>query len=129
MPKYLPLEIEPTIKASLSDLLDFHWGVAAVRASFLMADPNKALEISFDGQCIVRLVDEMALSTEEDDSPNEGLVSDHFAYGVEGALFYRVQSEAFKTVYKNCAHYRFITGWTCLDIVTSAEPHFKVIQR
>jgi hypothetical protein len=130
LPRYIPLEIEPDIKASLSDLLDFHWEVNAVRATFIIPEnPNAALEVAFAGSCIVRLADEMPLSTEEDDSPNEGLVPNHFAYRVEGALFFRVQSETFKAVHPACAHYRFITGWTCLDVITGAEPRFKVVER
>src|SRR5271165_6585266 len=110
-------------------MLDFHWGVSAVSATFLIpGKSNEALEVSFAAQCIVRIVDEMPLSTEEDDSPNEGLVPDHFAYRVEDALFFRVQSEAFKETVKvaggPCRHYRLITGWTCLDVVTTAEPRF-----
>ena len=132
MPKYIPLEIEPDIKASQSDLLDFQWNVQAVRATFIIPDrSDEALEVSFKGQCIVRLVDEMPLSTEVDDSPNEGLVPEHLAYRVEGALFFRVQSEFFKAIvetrHTSCAHYRFITGWTCLDVVTGAEPSFAVV--
>ena len=129
MPKYIPLDVEPKIKASESDMLDFNWQVMSIRASFIIPDRlDEALEVSFNGQCIVRLVDEMPLFTEIDDSPDEGVVPYHFAYRVEGALFFRVQSEAFKTVNENCAHYRFITGWTCLDVVTSSEPRFAVVE-
>jgi hypothetical protein len=94
-----------------------------------MPDVNTALEVSFAGECIVRILDEMPLSSEADDSPSEGLVPDHFAYRVEGALFFRVQSEAFRLVHKTCAHYRLITGSTCLDVVTSATPEFTVVTR
>lgn len=130
MPKYIPLAVEPEIEAGLSDLLDFHWNVRGVKATFIIPEnPNAALEVSFAGQCIVRLVDEMPLSTEEDDSPNEGLVAQHFAYRVEGALFFRVQSDGFKVVFGPVAHYRFITGWTCLDVVSGAEPIFTTVPR
>lgn len=48
MPKYIPLVIEPEIKTSLSDLLEFHWKVRAVKATFIMpARPDAALEVSF----------------------------------------------------------------------------------
>jgi len=115
-------------------MLDFHWGVRAVRATFLIPGrPTEALEVSFEDQCIVRLVDEMPLSTEADESPSEGLIPNHFAYRVEGALFFRMQSEAFKENAKvgsgSCEHYRFITGWTCLDVVTGAQPRFTVVAR
>jgi hypothetical protein len=133
LPKYIPLVIEPELKAGLSDLLELHWDVKGIRATFLMPDANTALEVSFAGQCVVRILDEMPLSTEADDSPNEGLVPDRFAYHVEGALFFRMQSDAFKETVKvtrgSCNHYRFITGGTCLDVVTGAEPSFAVVAR
>jgi hypothetical protein len=129
MLKMIPLVVQPEIKASLTDMLDFRWGTSAVKASFIIPDsPNQALQVSFRGQCIVRILDEMPLSTEMDE-PAEGFVADHFAYRVENALFFRIQSDTFKAVYPTLAHYRFITGWTCLDVITSAEPRFKVVER
>jgi hypothetical protein len=130
LPRYIPLAIKPKIKSSISDLLDFEWEVQSIWATFIIPEnQHAALEVSFAGQCIVRLVDEMPLSTEDDDSANEGLVADHFAYRVEGALFFRVQSEIFKHTHEACAHYRFITGWTCMDVVTNAKPCFRVVPR
>jgi hypothetical protein len=101
-----------------------------VKATFIIPErPDAALEASFEGDCIVRLADEMPLSTELEDSPTEGLVAEHFAYRVEDALFFRVQSETFKVIHSPCAHYRFITGWTCMDVVTDAEPRFTTVPR
>jgi hypothetical protein len=130
LPKYIPFAIEPNIKSSISDLLDFEWNVQSIRATFIIPENlHVALEVSFAGQCIVRLVDETPLSTEDDDSANEGLVADHFAYRVEGALFFRVQSDIFKHIHEPCAHYRFITGWTCMDVATNVKPCFRVVPR
>jgi hypothetical protein len=108
----------------------YHWEVRGIRARFaIIGRPHAALEVSFEDQCIVRLLDDTALSAEDDDSPNEGLVADNFAYRVGGALFFRVQSELFKRMHEPCAHYRLLTGWTCLDVVTSAAPCFKIVTR
>ena len=71
----------------------------------------------------------MPLSTEEDDSPNEGLVSEHFAYRLEGAAFARLQSAAWKGVNAPVTHYQFVTGWACLDVLRSATPAFSVVRR
>jgi hypothetical protein len=135
LPKYIPIIVEgidadPTTGSfsGLIDLLEFHWGVGGIRASFaIMGRPDAVLHVSFEDQCIVRLLDDTALSTEDEDSPSEGLVPNHFAYLVEGALFFRVQSELFKVTHPPCAHYRVLTGWTCLDVVTAAEPHFTIV--
>lgn len=129
MLKMIPLIVQPEIKASLTDMLDFQWETSAVKATFIIPDsPNKALQVSFRGQCIVRILDEMALSTENDELA-EGLVADHFVYRVENALFFQTKSEAFKATHPAVAHYRFITGWTCLDVIAGAEPFFKVVER
>jgi hypothetical protein len=70
----------------------------------------------------------MPLSTETEDTPNEGLVSEHFAYRVEGSSFWRSQSEALKTVHAKARHYRFITGWTCLDVIADIAPVMTVVR-
>ncbi|MBB4228504.1 hypothetical protein [Rhizobium mongolense] len=98
---------------------------------FYVGDPEHMLRIAFDGPCIVRLVDEMPLSTEHEDSADEGLVREHFAYRVEEAAFDRSQSEIWKIAvsgrYGPTSHYRFITGATCMDVVTPAKPVFTLI--
>jgi hypothetical protein len=68
----------------------------------------------------------MPLSTEFESTPNEGLVSEHFAYRVEGAQFWKMQSEALKATSKNAEHYRFITGWDCLDVIAASAPVITV---
>jgi hypothetical protein len=128
MPTYIPILTNPSIRASHSDLIDFKWRNDGVSASFVVpGDQDQALRVRFDCQCIVRLLDEMPLSTEPEDSPVEGLVSDHFAYVVEGARFWSDQSEAFKAVFPTAKHFRFVTGWTCLDVIASVEPDFRLV--
>jgi hypothetical protein len=75
---------------------------------------------------IIRTLDEMLLSTEE---PEKwvGLKADHFAYEVVDAHFWKSQSDAFKIVVKNLKHYVFITGWTCLDVISQHPPTFSVV--
>lgn len=71
----------------------------------------------------------MPLSTEENDTPNKGLVSEHFAYRLEGAAFARLQSDAWKKVDAPVTHYQFVTGWACLDVLTAGTPAFAVVRR
>jgi hypothetical protein len=92
-------------------------------------DEAHLLRVSFDKACIIRILDEMPLSTEKDDTPNEGLVPEHFAYRLEGAAFARLQSGTWKEVNAPVTHYQFITGWGCLDVLTGATPAFTVVQR
>jgi hypothetical protein len=130
MPKYFPIDTGVLLQASGSDLVSFKWSTRGVTADFLLTDDNaNLLRVSFDKQCIVRLLDEMPLSTEEDDTPNEGLVSDHFAYRLEGAVFARLQSWAWKHVSGPVTHYQFVTGSTCMDVLTAGSPSFAIVQR
>ena len=130
MPKYYVIEQPHAIKTSLSDLIALTWKDRGLVADFIIpGDDQKALRVHFDRTHIVRILDEMPLSTENEDSRSEGLVSEHFAYWVEGSLFWKSQSEAFKAVFKNARHYRFITGWTCLDVISDVEPSVRLAER
>nr|AWM10898.1 hypothetical protein CIT39_01665 [Bradyrhizobium symbiodeficiens] len=71
----------------------------------------------------------MPLSTENLNTPSEGLVAEHFAYLVEDSRFWKSQSEALKLVHSNARHYRFVTGWTCLDVISDEKPVMIVTAR
>ena len=128
MPNYIAIPYGYRIRASLSDLMDLKWGPNGIVADF--HDPDDAthlLRVSFDRPCIIRLLDEMPLSTEED-GPVTGLVREHLAYRVEGSGFARMQSEAWKMVFDPVTHFRFVTGWTCMDVLSVAEPVFQLVR-
>lgn len=128
MPRYIPIPLDFSLQASRSDLLHFKWSPDEIAADFILPNhPQHLVRVTFNRQCIVRLVDEMPLSTEIDDTPHMGPVSEHFAYQVEGAAFARMQSNAWMTQSKQVQHYRFITGWTCMDVVSAAAPSFELI--
>ncbi len=118
------------LRASASDLIAFDWKERGIKADFSLShDDEHALRISFDSPCIVRLLDEMALSTENDSTPNEGLISEHFAYRMEGARFAQIQSEIWKYVAAPVSHYRFVTGAACMDVLSSGAPSFSIVAR
>jgi len=128
MPKYIPIDIGVPLQASRSDLASFKWSVNGIVAEFLLPDDEPhLLQVTFDRQCIVRIVDEMPLSTEEDDTPKEGLVPEHFAYRLEGAAFARIQSGAWKECWEPVTHYQFVTGWACMDVLSGAAPVFSLV--
>jgi hypothetical protein len=127
MPKYIPLAYGYQVQASRSDLVDLSWRPVGIAADFVIpVDAALLLRVSFDRPCIVRLLDEMALGTEDDDDPAIGQVSEHFAYEVEGASFARTQSEAWKVAYGPVTHFRFVTGLTCMDVLSAARPVFRL---
>lgn len=130
LPKYNPIDIGVPLQASQSDLVSFEWSTNSITADFILPDDDAhLLRVSFDKQCIVRILDEMPLSTEENETPSEGLVSEHFAYWLEGAAFARLQSSAWKEVSEPVTHYQFVTGWACMDVLTAATPAFAVVPR
>jgi hypothetical protein len=127
VPKYFPIDAGVSFDCVQSDLLAIRWKVDSLSADFLLPGAEgHALRIRFDGPTIVRLLDEMPLSTEWG-TKNEGLISRHFAYRVEGSTFADTQSEAWKLVCHPVCHYEFITGSGCMDVLTHAEPSFEVV--
>ena len=91
-------------------------------------DDQRALRVEFEMVEMIRTLDEMPLSTEGENTANEGTVAEHFAYSVDGASFWNQQSETFKSVFTKVRHFRFITGWTCLDVISAGEPSLSVVQ-
>ncbi|HEY1605846.1 MAG TPA: hypothetical protein VGF77_09640 [Allosphingosinicella sp.] len=130
MPTYIPIYSGFPLQASRSDLVNFQWHVNGVVADFLLpGDDGHLLRVTFGKGCIVRLLDEMPLSTEDDDTPNKGRVPEHFAYRVEGAAFSRTQSETWKSVFGPVAHYQLVTGSACMDILSGAAPSFSIVAK
>lgn len=109
MQKYLPIDIGINIHASGSDMLAFRWNDRGVVADFgIPGDDHHIIRVIFSRTIVVRILDEMELSTEE--PLGEGLIKNHFAYRVLGAKFWNSQSKALTEVRKSAEHYRFITG-------------------
>jgi hypothetical protein len=128
MPTYIPIETGVPLRAVASDLLAFVWKTDGIAADFkLPNDPAHVLRVSFDRPCIVRLSDEIAISTEEEDTPIDGLIPNHFAYRLEGARFSRFQSETWKDVFGPATHYQFVTGWGCMDVLSGGSPSFSIV--
>ncbi|WP_206073839.1 hypothetical protein [Mesorhizobium sophorae] len=120
----------PEIDCVQSDLLEFRWTDDAVVADFIIpGDEHHVLRVLFTNPVIIRILDEMPLSTEDESTPKEGNVPHHFAYRVEGAVFETTQSETWKFTQQPATHYRFLTGWTCLDVLSAKEPTFQVVKR
>jgi hypothetical protein len=127
MPRYFPIDAGVSFDCDQSDLLTISWTPDSLSADFLLpSTPGRALRVRFNGATIVRLLDEMPLSTEQG-TKNEGLVSRHFAYRVEGSTFAETQSEAWKFVYHPVCHYEFVTGSGCMDVLSKFEPAFEMV--
>ena len=96
-------------------------------AADFIYDDGRNLRVAFRGDCIVRILDEFALSTEDDGGAEEGLVSNNFAYLVEGSKFFEAQSEAWKLAFPSVKHYRLITGNGCMDVLSSHSPTYGLV--
>ena len=130
MPRYHAVEIPVSLTASQSDMVAFSWSPNGIFADFIIpADPASALRVTFSKQCIVRLLDEMPISTEDDNGPRRGFIEEEFAYRVEDSAFAVAQSDAWTHVFAPVSHWRFITGWTCMDVLSGGSPSFSVIPR
>jgi hypothetical protein len=130
MTDYEPIDPGVPIQASMSDLVAFRWETNSIEADFIVpSDKAHLISVRFDSQCIVRLLDEFPLSTEDNGGINTGLVPEHFAYRVRNAVFERMQSVAWRETRGDPKHYQFVTGWACMDVISSSEPSFKLISR
>jgi hypothetical protein len=127
MPTFKPIDSGVSMKCSLSTLERLVLDGDALEADFLIPeDANRRLRVTFPRVEITRTLDEMPLSTEE---PEKwvGLKAEHFAYEVEDAHFWRTQSPELKIAFKDLKHYVFITGWTCLDVISRHSPTFSIV--
>ena len=128
MLSHFPIDAGVNFDCVASDLLSFDWQNKS--ANFLIPDDEQhVLRVQFRSEVIVRMLDEMPLSVESDPSTWQGIVPHHFAYRVEGASFAESQPEAWKQAFGSMNHFRFITGWGCLDVLTKGEPEFAVVPR
>lgn len=84
------------------------------------------VSVRFPAGGSVRIVDELALSTESHDTA--GIIPHHFAYVVEGDRFFSEHSSAWLASEKPIAQFRFLTGHECLDVISNSEPEFTTLK-
>jgi hypothetical protein len=127
VPKYFPIDAGVSFDSSLSDIVAISWTEQNLSADFVLPGKGRTLRIRFTKETIVRLLGELALSS-DNDTKNEGTVPLHFAYLVEGSAFEKAQSGAWKMVHGPVHHYRFVTGGGCMDVLSQAEPSFEIVE-
>jgi hypothetical protein len=128
VPRYFPIDAGLRFDCDHSDLLAVKWKADSLSADFILPGAEScAVRVRFNGATVVRLMDEMPLSTEQQSAKNERLVPTHFAYRVEGSSFADAQSEAWKQIYHRVRHYEFITRWGRMDVLSGVEPSFEVV--
>ena len=127
--KLIPIDPGIDFDCSDSDLLRFDWQDQT--ADFIIpGDDENALRVSFRNDVIVRIMDEMPLAMETDPATWEGLVPGHFAYRVEDGWSGGGKPEVWGKAIGlgSPTHYRFVTGWGCLEVLTHGEPEFTLVR-
>jgi hypothetical protein len=125
VPKYLPIDSPVSFESVSSDMMSLLWRDGGIVADFVIPGQD-VLRVQFHRVHVIRVLDEMLLSTEIEASPNEGLVPNHFAYLVKDARFWNSQSPALFATSPDARHYRFITGCACLDVIADSPPTLTV---
>lgn len=100
-------------------------GANTLTAYVSVAGQSEFVKIIFPHVDIFRVIDDMHLPLEECGSLKVGHVSNHFAYRIEGSPFWAPQREAFEVVLPGSAHYRFVTGGSCLDAISRDQPEIS----
>jgi hypothetical protein len=111
--------------SNLADLRSFDWFGQVADWNY-PDDSGRILRVRFRGEIIVRLLDDFPLSTETKPDELRGLVPHHFAYLVAGHPFHAAQSEAWKAMHREPEHYQFLTGNTCMDVISTSAPTFEM---
>ena len=125
MPTYFPISSPLAFQCVSSDLRSLLWRGCGIVADFDIPQSHDVLRVQFDRVHVVRILDEMPLSTENEPA-SEGLIPNHFAYRVEGSLFWNSQSQALRDTSPHAKHFRFITGFTCVDVISDHAPLLTV---
>lgn len=126
MLRFDPIDIGAGLDCGRGNLILFDWENGS--ADFIIpGDDAHVLRVQFEGDVIVRMLDETWLSTESDPSTWEGLVPGHFAYRVEGASFAATQSPVWDDIAGPVTHYQFVTLAGCLDVLSPVAPTARVV--
>lgn len=125
MINYDPIDCGHHWPGDWADLRSIDW----VEGEFLWEVGGETplyVRVIFAGDIIVRILDEMALSTEVSLDECRGLSPHHFAYEVQGDSFFSTQSETWRLVNPGARHFRFLTGSACVDVISSNPPVFQI---
>lgn len=131
---YHPIFFDLRDNAASADIhrLEMHHeqavGVNRLTAYISVAGQTEFVRIAFSHVELFRVIDDMHLPLEEADSLTMGHISNHFAYRIEGSPFWAPQREAFEAVLPGSTHYRFVTGGSCLDVISRDQPDISWVQ-
>lgn len=92
-------------------------------ADFSIDDKPLILRVSIYGVVVHRLIDGVMIPRNEIE-PHVGLSPDNLGYTVEGSKLFAAFGPM---INGHCAHYRFITGSQCLDVLAKEAPSIRTV--
>lgn len=124
--RYYPMDFDLQAGAVFADIIrivmELISGSNVMKAHFFVPGQSEFVKVYFPHVDIFRVIDDMHLPFEEMDILTTGHVSDHFVFRVEGAPFWASQQELLQDLRPETKHFRFVTGGSCLDVISCHEP-------
>jgi len=119
---YRPIEIE-NVSAVNASLMSVRYDQGRLLADYSVDDVPVIVRASIPSVATYRLIDGNSMPADEIEQ-QEGLSRDHMLYLVSGAKY----ADQFRPVIEGrILHFRFVTGISCLDVLTTARPKIRKI--
>jgi hypothetical protein len=130
---YHPIDFDLEIRATSADIHHLEMsseqesGANKLTAYISVEGWSGFVRVTFPHVDIFRVIDDVHLPLEENDMLTVGQVSNHFAYLIEGSPFWAAQREVFEAVLPGATHHRFVTGGSCLDVISREQPEISCV--
>lgn len=126
--RYVPLDFDLRVPCTAAEMyrLEMVCGPEnegnRLVADFSVGESSQYVRVDFPHVEIVRVIDEVYIPLEEAAAKVVGHIAGHFAYRIVGSSFWAPQREAFQVYLPGSEHYLFVTGGSCLDVISRFEP-------
>ncbi len=119
---YRPIQIKK-VSAVNANLISLRYCHGQLLVDYSTDDVPIIVRASIPSVATYRLVDGVTMPSDEIEQ-QEGLSPDNMLYLVSGAKY----AEQFRPMIEGrLLHFRFVTGISCLDVLTTARPHIRKI--
>lgn len=122
-PLKVPVEVDPLAPSRLGM---FRWVERAFFADFQFGEGGPVLRVSFTQAAVAKISDHVSI-VDIEPGGHKGIAADKFAYSVANSFFLNDHQKALLGEDKYAAHYRFIAGSQCLDVISSTPPLIRVL--
>ena len=123
MPKYIPIDVGFNHDCSQSDIHEIIWTSKSFLIKFIIpGDDYNIFNALFNGETIIRIIDEEYISSEQDLGDSDGIIGGNILYRIKGSNFRASLPETFSIINEPIEHYRFVTGGGCADVACKEAP-------